>query len=189
MPCFSLWPLNLAACLSVFLSSCLLSGHSIQDAVIPYTHSLIYATFIFLLHLIPSYTPHITLLPYCSLLHKSLYVFSCSSITSLHLLLPYCSPFLKSLSVFSCSSIISSLDIILTVPSYFTTVSLLKSPPFSPFSVLCLNPALCFLQTSLETDLILNLSQDGIQLFFDPLCQRLKVIEVYNMKAVKLKYW
>ncbi|XP_063848027.1 PHAF1 protein CG7083-like isoform X1 [Scylla paramamosain] len=42
--------------------------------------------------------------------------------------------------------------------------------------------------TSLETDLILNLSQDGIQLFFDPLCQRLKVIEVYNMKAVKLKY-
>jgi len=42
--------------------------------------------------------------------------------------------------------------------------------------------------TSLETDLVLNLANDGIQLFFDPVCQRLKVIEVYNMKSVKLKY-
>ncbi|RXG70733.1 hypothetical protein Avbf_07036 [Armadillidium vulgare] len=40
----------------------------------------------------------------------------------------------------------------------------------------------------LGTDLVLNLSNDGIQLYFDPICQNLKVIEVYNMKAVKLKY-
>ncbi|XP_076052328.1 PHAF1 protein CG7083 [Oratosquilla oratoria] len=40
----------------------------------------------------------------------------------------------------------------------------------------------------LETDLTLNLSQDGIQLIFDPVSQRLKIIEVSCMKAVKLKY-
>ncbi|XP_017773620.1 PREDICTED: UPF0183 protein CG7083 [Nicrophorus vespilloides] len=40
----------------------------------------------------------------------------------------------------------------------------------------------------LEVDLIINLSQDGIRLFFDPVVQRLKIIEICNMKMVKLKY-
>ncbi|KOB79504.1 Uncharacterized protein OBRU01_00145 [Operophtera brumata] len=30
--------------------------------------------------------------------------------------------------------------------------------------------------------------QDGVRLVFDPVAQRLKVIEVYNMKLVKLRY-
>lgn len=41
----------------------------------------------------------------------------------------------------------------------------------------------------LEVDLVINLPQDGIRLIFDPVVQRLKVIEIYNMKLVKLKYW
>lgn len=40
----------------------------------------------------------------------------------------------------------------------------------------------------LEIDLVINLPQDGIRLFFDPISQRLKIILVYNMKFVKLKY-
>lgn len=40
----------------------------------------------------------------------------------------------------------------------------------------------------LEVDIIINLPQDGIRLFFDPVVQRLKIIEIYNMKLVKLKY-
>ncbi|GIX90612.1 UPF0183 protein C16orf70 homolog [Caerostris extrusa] len=40
----------------------------------------------------------------------------------------------------------------------------------------------------LVMDLIINLSQDGIRLIFDPLSQRLKVIEVYCMNKTKLKY-
>lgn len=40
----------------------------------------------------------------------------------------------------------------------------------------------------LAMDLVINLSQDGIRLIFDPLAQRLKIIEVYNMNKVKLKY-
>lgn len=40
----------------------------------------------------------------------------------------------------------------------------------------------------LEVDIIINLPQDGIRLFFDPIVQRLKIIEIYNMKLVKLKY-
>uniref|UniRef100_A0A1B6CXB5 Uncharacterized protein n=1 Tax=Clastoptera arizonana TaxID=38151 RepID=A0A1B6CXB5_9HEMI len=40
----------------------------------------------------------------------------------------------------------------------------------------------------LGADLVLNLPQDGIRLIFDPVVQRLKVIEVFNMKLVKLKY-
>lgn len=40
----------------------------------------------------------------------------------------------------------------------------------------------------LEIDLVINLPQDGIRLFFDPVSQRLKIIEIYNMKLVKLKY-
>lgn len=40
----------------------------------------------------------------------------------------------------------------------------------------------------LEVDLIINLPQDGIRLFFDPIVQRLKIIEICNMKLVKLKY-
>ncbi|XP_065353913.1 PHAF1 protein CG7083 [Cloeon dipterum] len=40
----------------------------------------------------------------------------------------------------------------------------------------------------LNFDLILDLTHDGIRLLFHPVSQRLKVIEVYNMKLVKLKY-
>jgi len=40
----------------------------------------------------------------------------------------------------------------------------------------------------LQLDLVLNLSQDGIKLIFDPVYQRLKIIEVNSMNKVKLKY-
>ncbi|XP_014593863.1 phagosome assembly factor 1 isoform X1 [Equus przewalskii] len=40
----------------------------------------------------------------------------------------------------------------------------------------------------LSHDLILNLTQDGIKLLFDAFNQRLKVIEVYDLTKVKLKY-
>uniref|UniRef100_A0A8C7Z6D3 Phagosome assembly factor 1 n=1 Tax=Oryzias sinensis TaxID=183150 RepID=A0A8C7Z6D3_9TELE len=42
--------------------------------------------------------------------------------------------------------------------------------------------------TPLSHDLILNLTQDGIKLLFDATNQRLKVIEVYDLSKVKLKY-
>ncbi|KAJ3596424.1 hypothetical protein NHX12_002831 [Muraenolepis orangiensis] len=44
------------------------------------------------------------------------------------------------------------------------------------------------LETPLGHDLILNLTQDGIKLLFDAANQRLKVIEVYDLSKVKLKY-
>lgn len=44
-------------------------------------------------------------------------------------------------------------------------------------------------QTPLNVDIIINLPQDGIRLIFDPVQQRLKAIEVFNMKLVKLKYY
>ncbi|XP_058793462.1 PHAF1 protein CG7083 [Phymastichus coffea] len=40
----------------------------------------------------------------------------------------------------------------------------------------------------LEVDLVINLPHDGVRLIFDPVVQRLKIIEIYNMKLVKLKY-
>uniref|UniRef100_A0A182MPS9 Uncharacterized protein n=1 Tax=Anopheles culicifacies TaxID=139723 RepID=A0A182MPS9_9DIPT len=40
----------------------------------------------------------------------------------------------------------------------------------------------------LNVDIIINMPQDGIRLIFDPVQQRLKTIEVFNMKLVKLKY-
>uniref|UniRef100_A0A2M4AD94 Uncharacterized protein n=1 Tax=Anopheles triannulatus TaxID=58253 RepID=A0A2M4AD94_9DIPT len=40
----------------------------------------------------------------------------------------------------------------------------------------------------LTVDIVINLPQDGIRLIFDPVQQRLKTIEVFNMKLVKLKY-
>ncbi|KAK3570432.1 hypothetical protein QTP86_019316 [Hemibagrus guttatus] len=43
-------------------------------------------------------------------------------------------------------------------------------------------------QMPLSHDLILNLNQDGIKLLFDACNQRLKVIEVYDLSKVKLKY-
>ncbi|XP_046558892.1 phagosome assembly factor 1-like isoform X2 [Haliotis rubra] len=43
-------------------------------------------------------------------------------------------------------------------------------------------------QNPLQMDLVLNLSHDGIKLIFDPVSQRLKIIEVNNMSKVKLKY-
>ncbi|XP_038523465.1 UPF0183 protein C16orf70 homolog isoform X1 [Canis lupus familiaris] len=48
------------------------------------------------------------------------------------------------------------------------------------------DPAL--LCSPLSHDLILNLTQDGIKLLFDAFNQRLKVIEVYDLTKVKLKY-
>ena len=35
----------------------------------------------------------------------------------------------------------------------------------------------------------MDLLDDGIKLSFDPKCQRLKMMEVYDIKKVKLKYW
>ena len=43
-------------------------------------------------------------------------------------------------------------------------------------------------QNPLEVDLVINLPHDGVRLIFDPVVQRLKIIEIYNMKLVKLKY-
>lgn len=43
-------------------------------------------------------------------------------------------------------------------------------------------------QSPLNHDLINNLTQDGIKLLFDAYNQRLKVIEVYDLSKVKLKY-
>ncbi|XP_067144960.1 phagosome assembly factor 1-like isoform X1 [Centruroides vittatus] len=40
----------------------------------------------------------------------------------------------------------------------------------------------------LSMDLVINLSQDGIRLIFEPKSQSLKIIEVYSMNKVKLKY-
>lgn len=40
----------------------------------------------------------------------------------------------------------------------------------------------------LDVDLVINLPHDGVRLIFDPVVQRLKIIEIYNMKLVKLKY-
>ncbi|CAH0390282.1 unnamed protein product [Bemisia tabaci] len=40
----------------------------------------------------------------------------------------------------------------------------------------------------LEADLVLSLPQDGIRLVFDPISQRLKIIDIVNMRLVKLKY-
>ena len=43
-------------------------------------------------------------------------------------------------------------------------------------------------QNPLDVDLVINLPHDGVRLIFDPVVQRLKIIEIYNMKLVKLKY-
>ncbi|XP_038218369.1 UPF0183 protein CG7083 [Zerene cesonia] len=43
-------------------------------------------------------------------------------------------------------------------------------------------------QNPLAVDLVINMPQDGIRLIFDPVAQRLKIIEIYNMKLVKLRY-
>jgi len=40
----------------------------------------------------------------------------------------------------------------------------------------------------LEHDLVINMSNDGIRLLFDPVGQRLKVIEVNNLSKLQLKY-
>lgn len=44
-------------------------------------------------------------------------------------------------------------------------------------------------QTPLAHDLILDLPQDGVRLIYDSSSQRLKLIEVNNLKLVRLKYW
>ena len=41
----------------------------------------------------------------------------------------------------------------------------------------------------LAFDLTIKLTQDGIKLVFDSLSQRLKVIEIYDLSLVRLKYW
>ncbi|OWR54518.1 hypothetical protein KGM_203519 [Danaus plexippus plexippus] len=43
-------------------------------------------------------------------------------------------------------------------------------------------------ENPLSVDLVINMPQDGIRLIFDPVAQRLKIIEIYNMKLVKLRY-
>ncbi|XP_063629478.1 PHAF1 protein CG7083 [Cydia splendana] len=43
-------------------------------------------------------------------------------------------------------------------------------------------------QNPLNVDLVINMPQDGIRFIFDPVAQRLKIIEIYNMKLVKLRY-
>lgn len=43
-------------------------------------------------------------------------------------------------------------------------------------------------QNPLSVDLVINMPQDGVRLVFDPVAQRLKIIEIYNMKLVKLRY-
>lgn len=40
----------------------------------------------------------------------------------------------------------------------------------------------------LAMDVIMNLTQDGVRLVFDPNSQRLKIIEVYDLEKVRLKY-
>ena len=41
----------------------------------------------------------------------------------------------------------------------------------------------------LKHDLTIRLSKDGLKLGFDPVSQRLKVIEIYDLSLVRLKYW
>jgi hypothetical protein len=41
----------------------------------------------------------------------------------------------------------------------------------------------------LAFDLTIKLTQDGIKLVFDSLSQRLKIIEIYDLSIVRLKYW
>lgn len=43
-------------------------------------------------------------------------------------------------------------------------------------------------QNPLNVDIVINMPLDGIRLIFDSVVQRLKALEVYNMKLVKLKY-
>ena len=43
-------------------------------------------------------------------------------------------------------------------------------------------------QEPLTVDLVINLTQDGIKLIFDPINQRLKIIEVHDLTLLKLKY-
>jgi len=40
----------------------------------------------------------------------------------------------------------------------------------------------------LTVDLVINLTNDGIKLIFDPINQRLKTIEVHELTFLKLKY-
>jgi len=44
-------------------------------------------------------------------------------------------------------------------------------------------------QRPLDMDVVIDLTDDGFKLLFDPKLQRLKMIEVYDVKKVKLKYW
>ena len=47
---------------------------------------------------------------------------------------------------------------------------------------------LVFFQDPLNVDLVINLTNDGIKLIFDPINQRLKTIEVHDLTLLKLKY-
>jgi hypothetical protein len=44
-------------------------------------------------------------------------------------------------------------------------------------------------QDPLASDLVLSLTLDGIRLLFDSITQRLRVIEIFSMNLIKLKYW
>ena len=41
----------------------------------------------------------------------------------------------------------------------------------------------------LSYDLTIKLTNDGIKLVFDSTSQRLKIIEIYDLSLVRLKYW
>ena len=41
----------------------------------------------------------------------------------------------------------------------------------------------------LSFDLTIKLTRDGIKLVFDSLTQTLKIIEIYDLSLVRLKYW
>lgn len=43
-------------------------------------------------------------------------------------------------------------------------------------------------QNLLNVDLIINIPLSGLRLIFDPISQRLKAIEIFNMKLVRLRY-
>jgi hypothetical protein len=40
----------------------------------------------------------------------------------------------------------------------------------------------------LNVDIIINIPLNGFRLIFDPMSQRLKAIEIFNMKLIRLRY-
>lgn len=71
---------------------------------------------------------------------------------------------------------------------YSETVSVNLTKPRHPSSPSPSSDLFAPFQNPLDVDIVINLPTDGFRLIFDAVVQRLKIIEVYNMKAVKLKY-